>query len=385
MKILNLISTLGHGRGGHFYDLITITQELQKKISITTVNICKQESEVLNSSKINLINLKFNGLNIVLVVIKLIRIVKSNKITHINCYDLNGLPFANILSFFFKIKIIYTKCGGPNPKGYYPGLDNLLLMSKENFSFFDKNEKYKLTNKVLIPNRVNNLIVDYERIESLKNLIGNPKKIILRISRITDHYESTLMQTVNLYNSLNLKDKETTLLIIGVVQEDDLLLKLQNQVKNIEKAFFITDDFYTLNASELIPIADVVVGTGRGVMEASFFNKILLTPLKDCKYPVLISEANFEELFQTNFSPRNHDENYNEIKNLSNIESCLNDGIFYNKNIDFVKSIRKEYFDVSSVNIKYYNFFKKCSFPKFRIYDFIRLTLSVIIKFINII
>ena len=75
MKILNLISTLGHGNGGHFYDLITVTEELQKSIKIINVNICRNESEVLNSSKIKLMNLKFNVFNFLFVLIKLIFII----------------------------------------------------------------------------------------------------------------------------------------------------------------------------------------------------------------------------------------------------------------------------------------------------------------------
>lgn len=383
MKILNLISTLGHGNGGHFYDLITVTEELQKNIKILNVNICRNESKVLNSSKIKLINLKFNVFNFLFVLKKLICIIKNNKITHVNCYDLNAFSFANILNIFMKIKIIYTKCGGPNPIGYYPSIDNLIIMSKENYDFFDKKEKFKKTHKVLIPNRVDYLNRDEERILKLKKVIGKSGKVILRISRITNHYETTLFQAVNLYNNLNKNNINVKLIILGVVQNKELLYKLKNAVIKKENAFFITDNYFTHKASEIIPIADFVLGTGRGIMEASYFNKNLLTPLKNEKYPILINKNNFKELFATNFSPRNIVTNYNERENIDTIEKCFTNDKYNDENISFVKSIHENFFDIKNSSSKYYDFYKNCTYTKLKLYDLIRLTTSMIKKFLK--
>lgn len=381
MKVLNLISTLGHGNGGHFYDLITVTEELQQNIEILNLNICRNESKVLNSSKINLINLKFTIYNLFYVLKKIRTIIKENKITHVNCYDLNAFSFANIINIYTKTKIIYTKCGGPNPSGYYPMIDNLLVMSKENFLFFDKKEKYKNINKILIPNRVNYLNSDEERISKLKKIIGESQKVILRISRITEHYETTLFQTINLYNHLIKSKKNVKLIIIGVVQNIELLERLKNAVIYKENAFFINDDYYTHKASELLPIADFVVGTGRGIMEASFFNKNLLTPLKEEEFPVLINKNNFQELYATNFSPRNVVENFDKKSNIKNIANCYDNDEYNNENVSFVKSIHENYFDIKSAVNKYNDFYKSCGYSKIRLYDLLRLTISTLKNF----
>jgi len=384
MKALNFISTLDHGRGGHYYDLITITQELGKSIEVITVNIGINESEALNESNINLININYKGYNFIKVIIKLRNIIKKNNVSLINCYDIESYSFACILSLLFKLKVIYTKCGGANPIGYYPKFSNLIVMSEENFSFFKKEKKYSSTNIALFPNRVGVLEKDDVRIRNILNKVPKNSKIFLRISRITNYYTTTLKQTINLFNYLSKKNEDLFLIIIGVVQDKSLLEELKEMVLINNRVLFLNDDYYTLNASELISISDVVVGTGRGIMEAAYFNKILLTPIDGFKYPVLIEEQVFLQLFSTNFSPRNKLYNYNENNNLVNIENVLLDPNKAEKNKRFIAEIFKKSFDIQTINQDYIKFYNKSNFQKHSCYDLLRLFLSTFKKFVSL-
>lgn len=370
MRILNLISTITHGRGGHVYDFITIGEELQKHTNLICINICKNESEVLNKSKLNLVNIKYNWYNSFSVYKSLNKIVTSHNITHINCYDLNVSLFAKLVAYNTEIKVILTKCGGPNPPGYYPRFNNMLVMSKENFDFFAD----KVPNIVLIPNRVKKCKVDSQRVHKIKSKIPLDSIILFRISRIVDHYKTTLEQTVSLFNYLNKKDRRVKLVLVGVVQDNTLFQNLKSMVINKSSAFFFIEDEFTVNASELIEVADLVVGTGRGLMEASSLGKILLTPLFEENYPIVVNDDNFDDLFSTNFSPRNRVSNYSEEKSLSNIINLIECRTEREKMEQVSIGIYENKFDVSGIKDPYFQFFRNCVADNSLIfYDIIRL------------
>src|SRR5690606_24264422 len=56
----------------------------------------------------------------------------------------------------------------------------------------------------------------------------------------------------------------------------------------------ITDPAFTTNAAQLLGAADVVFGTGRGLMEAALIGKPVLAPVSGAELPALVTADNVQ-------------------------------------------------------------------------------------------
>ncbi len=378
MKIMYMITTLGHGRGGHFYDLKVIASALNEEVEVFIINIGLNPSPVIDGIDAKVYNLYFNGLNFLSVLNKIIRIVSKEKPTNIHCFDTASLSLGRIISYIKKIPLAMSKCGGPNPTGYYPTFDNLIVMSYENLNYFKQNDLYKNTQIKYIPHRSSYIPNDNNVIDELKEIAKN-SMVIMRISRITSHYESSLIQSINLANDLKERGSSIKLFIVGVIQSNPLYEKLKDLAKDNENIVFFTDDRYTINASKLIDSSDFVIGTGRGIMEAASKNKVLLTPMSNAKYPVLIDENNFESLFITNFSPRNNLSNYNDSSNFDRIVNTIQNKDKYMNAVDFIEKEYKTKFDIKTAIPMYIDFYSTMNISsKTHFFNLIRSILSTV-------
>jgi UDP-N-acetylglucosamine:LPS N-acetylglucosamine transferase len=366
IKVLYLISSNKHGNGGHYYSLRTTAEALSDVIEPSIVVIGKTTSPVIESSSISHKYVYNNGWNNIISIVNIIKIIQKEKPDVIHGFDW-GIPlFGRIASFLFKIPFVNTLPGGGNPTVYYPYVDNLILYSHENYKFFKSNKKFKNTNLYLIPNRVLAVKDDKSRLAELRKEIFRNKKTFLRISRFAEHYKESIMQAINLVTWLNNKNFDTQLVLIGTVEDQDVFNEIKNYLKlNDEKNVFIfTQELFTINASQLIDVADFVIGTGRGFMEASSKNKIMFTPIKGATLPVLIDEENFLRYFDTNFSPRNVlseegiKENENKIFDLLSNENKMNETKVFSRKIFsqyFDINMKKEYYRDLYENIEYKN------------------------------
>lgn len=344
MKILYTIFTTSHGNGGHFYSLVTTAKAMTAKADVTIINFGLKKSPVIESSGIKSYNILLNSNGIVRAYKKFKKIVKEEDPNVLHSFCTLSYFFVRTHAMFKPIKTILTKCGGPNPKRYFPVAKNLILYSKENFDYFKSKKKFRSSKLYLIPNRVLEQKSDNKRIDELKDYLQlkENQKIFLRIGRIARHYESSIIQAINLVNELNQKESNYLLILIGSVQGQTLfdeLRKIDNNALRI-----VSETRFTSNASELIGIADFVIGTGRSLMEAAAKGKVLLTPNKNSKYPVLINEKNFKPLFDNNFSPRGFvsvDDSFHEkmLQDLQSINKRYN---------EFSRELFLKYFDINS-------------------------------------
>src|SRR5690554_1825731 len=107
----------------------------------------------------------------------------------------------------------------------------------------------------------------------------------------------------------------------------------------------ITDSKYTAKASDMLYLADAVIATGRGVMEAASLAKPILTPAKNADLPILVNQSNFKGFFDTNFSERNSVSDANLVTNISDIKKLVIDKEFYAKSSELSKDYFEEYFN----------------------------------------
>jgi glycosyltransferase involved in cell wall biosynthesis len=280
-------------------------------------------SPLLQASCLKTYHVYYNGWNVVTPFLAALAIVKSERPDVLHLFDSRIDFFARAIGVLRKIPMIFTKCGGPSPRRFFPAHGNLVVYSREDVDWFSRQRKYADSSIQHIPNRISNFNCDGELIAAMRARIGMGVPIVLRISRFCKHYEKSMIQGIELVNRLNEDGVRCKLVIVGAVQEQDS----HERVASMAGAYvhIITEDKFTKDAKSLIDGADLVIGTGRGFMEAASRGKVLLTPLVDGGLPLLVTPDNFDSIFATNFSPRNRVEGYDEEANYATIRKVLQD------------------------------------------------------------
>ncbi|MCD6393902.1 MAG: hypothetical protein J7M40_10395 [Planctomycetes bacterium] len=360
MKVCYFISTCGHGRGGHFYSLKETANALKDSVDCVIINIGMFQSPIIDSINVTKYDVYFNGLNPIGVAWKIFRILRKEKPDVLHAFDFSSHFFSRLISLILKVPAIQTKPGGPNPNGFFPYAETLILYSLENEKYFSKAKEFSNTKLYCVPNRISPFESDVIRIKKIRERIDNSKPIFLRICRIYSDYKESIIQSIDLVNRLNKEGCPCQFILIGVVQNVELFQELsamQSEVFSI-----ICDEEFTVNAGLLIDFADYVVGTGSGIMEAASKGKVLLTPLAGKHYPLLITPNNFKEVFATNFSPRNQVTNFNEQDNFQAIKNVLCDNS--KKSILEKESLVNfdKYFNIYSVTDKYVEIYNTASY-----------------------
>jgi len=354
------IFTYGHGNGGHFYSLASTAKALASKCEVSIVNFGFGKSAVLENSGLKIINISNGNFGHLKTYRRFRKVIKEENPQVLHSFCILSFFYVRIYCVFHPLKKILTKCGGPDPKGYFPLADELILYSQENFKYFSGLRKFANSKKYYIPNRVSEPVTDRQRIDDLRSILklnGN-ERVFLRIGRFHKHYEKTIYQSVNLVKELNKNNFPCILILLGSIQDTDLVKKLEDTPDpNVR---IVTDGKFTANSSELIDIAEFIIGTGRSLMEASSKGKVLLTSNSNGYYPILVDKVNFKILSNTNFSPRNlasgeKDGNFNSILEF------LQNGSELDTYKYFSKTLFKDYFDISNVLNIYISLYSKLS------------------------
>jgi hypothetical protein len=366
VKVIYTIFTTSHGNGGHFYSLVTTAKALSAKFEVIIVNFGFNKSPVIENAELKHYNILMNNSNIFDSYATFRKIVKRENPSVLHSFCTLSYTFVRIYALLHPIKTILTKCGGPNPKGYFPFTRELILYSQENYDYFLRKRKFRSANLYLIPNRVLEPKTDLNRIDTLKRLlkISDNHKVFLRIGRISMHYKTSIFQSIELINDINNKGYHAILLLIGSVQDKEVADEIEKASNNY--VFLINDSRFTGNASEIIDIADFVIGTGRSLMEAASKSKILLTPNNKSSYPVLVTEHNFGDLIKTNFSPRNSIPQ-NDQDTLNTIINLFTDSDESNNLEKNSLTYFKEEFDVSAKTDKYNELYNKIDVRRTRL------------------
>lgn len=356
MNILYLISCFGHGRGGHFYSLKTICDEMSKEgHTVFISSVGTSTSPVLRGlENYYPFTSKFSS---PVMISKLMTLIRKNNIDVIHSFDFSAFFFARIVSSMINTPVLLTKCGGPSPQAYYPKADNLTLFSTEDMQYFQDSLKHRTTNLYHIPNRVSVTDQDWSTIENIRKSLRKEAKIILRIARFSEQHRKSILDSINLVNRLVRDGVDVQLLIIGV--KDQLVYKELITYES-ENILIYTDDLYTINASRLIGVADLVVGAGRSAMEAAMQGRVVLSPVKGLSIPILVARENIDRFLDYNFSARTEIRNISEQEEYENVKTVLKNERFFSENQKFISEYSEKYFDVSVVRQKYEDIYSKC-------------------------
>lgn len=320
-KICFMIATLGHGRGGHFGSLKTTAEALARETECFIIDVGIAPSPVIESSFVRVYHVPFRGRRIAAAIGQISQIVKEERPDVLHLFDGRIDPLARLTSIHYHIPLLRTKCGGAPPRWFFPFYSDLILYSQQDMDWFSQSKRFSGSNIHLIPNRLAPFACDVDRMAVLRSHIEIGKRVILRIARFCKSYEESMVQGIRLVKRLNQEGQECQFVIVGTAEDDGVYERIAALAD--ENICLFTEECFTLDANELIDIADVVIGTGRGFMEAASRGKVLLTPLADGSLPLLVTEDNFHEVFTTNFSPRNRVRDYDEETNYRRIKTAM--------------------------------------------------------------
>lgn len=369
MKIVYFITASRHGRGGHYYSLFETACKVSEHEEVLILSIGINSSPVLDTFPGRYIHIDYTGLFSTLR--KVISLIRKERPDVLHGFDTHSFFYARLISILNKVPAVLTRCGGPNPKNF-PINKEIIVYSIENFNFLKSLKKFRSSNLSLISNRVSIERQDYKKISEIKNELRLSSPTVLRIARITSAYKKSILQSIKLTHMLNEKGIQAKLVVIGAIQEQDVFEELI-QYKS-DKIHFLTKDEFTVNASRLIDVADFVVGTGRGFMEAAILNKTMLAPTANTSIPLLVNKNNVLDVFKVNFSPRFY-EDRSETAMFSEILNACE--LIGGENVNSLTEFANENFSSEKIYDKHIQIYKRARPAKFKVFELIYAALII--------
>lgn len=382
MKILFIISCINSkskGLGGHYHSLKETVKSLQPyyQVYIACVGNIYPKALINFEKEANIEILDFTSSKFrpLFTLSSLSYQIKKEKIDLVHSFDRNALYYGRLISFKHKIPSVLTKCGGNN-EGYLPYVENIICFSKENYDYLKSKRKFSEVKTYLIPNRISHFESDKINIENIKSTIKdfNGSHIILRISRIGRYYMQTNKNLINLIQKLNENGVKSKGIFVGTIEDEECYKELLDESDN--NIYFFTDDLITKNARSIIDCADIVVGTGRSIMEAMSKSKIVLSPIKSSHELALVDYTNFDQLFYSNFSERGEIKNFNSSENFTKISNSFIDKKYKKEITDYIEGVYFQYFDVENLHKNHLKVYENATKNiKFHLADFIKHTI----------
>jgi len=377
MTILYFITNLNNGRGGHFHSLNHISRAMAQNNTVKIVLIGSENSDIIRQNPGYHINIPISNRGLFRSLYRIRRIIKETEPDVVHAFDENSFNIVRLTTSGKRVKLVMNKCGGPNPPGQYPSINNLVVFSKENMEWFVDHPRYRGSNICVIPNRVQKLHIDnhFEGISREEGVFT-----FMRICRIGKMYLKSILDSVELLTYLHSVGlKKSRLIIIGTIENENIFRHLLEIAKPVERHItFFTEPEYTWNASQLLYLADAVIGTGRGLMEAASLNKPVLVINSLDKIPVLILKDNFDDAFKTNFSQRSQFTGYNSDVNLKMIERLVKDEKFHGELSMYSKRIFDEFFSTEKVPAAYAEAYHNSIYARNRVFSDLKLILRTL-------
>lgn len=320
---ISCMDGINTGYGGHYYSLKTLIDALPATTMWHVVLIGGLRSPLFHEDDPKVDYIDFNGSNLGTASVRVCEVIRSFQPDVIHSFDAGSFLFARYAAMKLKTGVVLTKCGGPNPKWYYPASKHLITYSRENQEHFEKRRRRSHRSTYFMPARVVRVEPDFTRVAALREMHDKNGTTIMRIGRICRQYERGLLQMIKLIKRLRRDGIGAHGIIIGTVQDMSTYKKVMEAGGSVVSVY--TEDEFTRKASQLYPVADAVIGTGRSLMEASAFGKFLMSPMSIGDIPVAVTEGNFMDLERTNYSNRNSLANYDEEANYNVIRRVLTD------------------------------------------------------------
>ena len=382
--IVYLISSyrgMNTGKGGHYYSLMTISKEIAKSEDVLIINIGNFKAPALEEFDKKVIYIHNTFLNTPLVFKKLVSILKNKKTTAIHSFDKHAILFGRYLSHKYNVPLISTKCGGPSYSAkenivarYFPKIKIQTVFHQKDKEFFEKIDSIEKLELISGRVKFDTSLVKYS--QEIEDFYKDIELKMMRICRIGDFYFETITAMISFLEEQLKLNKKSRLIIIGHVEDDKFIYKLQDLIKSkslSEYVLILTDSHHTINASGFLYYSNIVMGTGRSFMEAAAYGHIMLAPVANSKFPTLATLENIEILESNNFStriPKSNTTDYYQKKDKWN--NLFNNKTEKKEYSHWIKTRFNTHYSIESASKKYLELYKLKKTAEILSFDFIK-------------
>lgn len=304
MKVFFFITSSDRSaKGGHFRSCLTIAESLRDDMEVEIINIGSFKSPVFEQSAVPVRFYPVNWSNWISQTRRIARYVRSAGEARMLSFDFFSFFVARTVSRLTRVPGAFIRCGGRNPS-YSPQSPAIFCFSRENYDFYRR--LHPRLPIYLVPNRVAPARLAAPD-GSLRRRVGNDAPIILRIGRFVPNYELVNRSTLALSRFLTHEGVAHNLVFIGYPDDPGarLYAELHEAAATHANIFVLETPDFTENAARFIGEAQLIIGTGRGAMEAFMTGVPVAVFAKNSELPVLLSgEAVLEDAFAANFSQR---------------------------------------------------------------------------------
>lgn len=349
MNVVKVVSVQGHGSGGHFYSVLHIASALHSaSILVDVYSIGVAPSPILQGTSLyrGHYDVSFSGL------LGFYKVISNRPDAVLHAYDIDSY---NILKTIFPRRgVVLTKCGGRVTKSI-PLVKDIIFFSGEDKVAYQI--EFPNASAIVLPNRVNEKLLATPTIQvaeaTLPEAISGFK--ILRICRLNAKYEDSITSGIRLLEALHDRGlAHVSLTIIGIIEDGAVQKKIVSTIPEKIKSnvHWLTSEEFTESAVRFIPMFDLILATGRGVMEACMHSKPVVLACKG-QLPILLTEQNFSVAGYFNFSER-----YKfASSDVSEIEALIGDTQKAAELQSFSRRMYDEWFDISRVTPVYENLY----------------------------
>jgi len=353
------------GIGGHLYSVQALVAALSPRIECVVVSVGGAACPALEALACRRHRLAFGAGRLRRAErARFLEIVRAEKPDVIHAFDPIAGAFARAAARRCGCGVVFTKCGGPNPAGrwpysYYPRVERLVLFSEENERYFRTRRRFRRTRIWRIPNRIQEGTTDAAKVAALRARLDPARPVVLRIGRISTSYARTAEQCVRLARRLAADGVPAQLVFLGAVQDPAVARALLADLGG--QGIVVSDPELVAQAAALLDVGDLVVGTGRGLMEAAARGRVLLAPVRNGLLPALVTEANWEPLFAANFSERCELVPWDEERNYAEIRRALADPECRRRRSAFARRLYEEQFALDPVVDRYLEIYREAA------------------------
>lgn len=346
MNVLLVITTLGHGRGGHFHDVVTTAEALSRVASVGIVELGVTRSPILARATVRKWYVPADERAPLRMIDRLRYTTSEFRADVLNAFDTTAFAFARTAAALDRRPVVLTKCGGPNPIGRFPIAESMILYSRENFSYFQRQSRHSHTRLALIPQRALACGQDERLIEELRGGLDQARPTIVRICRFVPAYTPGLLKLISLIGRLNDTGTPCQGLFIGVPEHRASVAVIRSACAQF--CHMVTDERYTAAGARLLSVGTLVAATGRSVMEASALGLPVAVVSDHYDEPILMTAENVESLCEANASPRSVDPSYSRSINLERLRAIMSSDSAHREAGHLSKKLFTEYFDITS-------------------------------------
>lgn len=348
-KLNNILFTVGWpiGQGGHIQSLLNIISEIKQrdnKKNIYLIGPSGSKIEYFKNIGVNYIEIdnkgRFQLINLIRFSLKIFSLSVRNHIDVIHSMDYESLKPSIISNIFLKKVLIFTKAGGPpaSKKLKYPFVSKLIVFSKELLDNFLITQKHLAKNTVLIKERI--VVNKYSEIKNSSN------KMVIAMR--FDSQKKVMLD--NLFFELQkLKiDEQIQLQLCGdgpLISNYKAIGKSIEKNNNKIKLSFMGEISSVEKLNDLYNKSFLIIGHGRGIMEAMALGKAVVLLHYDTKGSSLILKNNIENIAQYNFSGRKV--NQKSLSLSETIEKHFSDDKFLKKIGIYNKKYIQDNYDIT--------------------------------------